>query len=345
MDKRKGIILAVVLFLLIGLGTFVFADEPNDDPGKNAGETNSPSDTNNDGSTTNPDEEREVQDEENSGTDDEGTTATNRRPSNSGSTEVIIGGGTGEDTPSTDNPSSDNGSNAGEGEENPGEVTEEPDTTAPVITINGESYQGKGNNIGYVNGDVILSLAEENLEVVVTKDGEELSFEDDMTLSLDGKYVITVTDEAGNVTSVEFSIDKSAPVVTGIEDGDITNTIGSITVADDNEVTILLNGNEVALEDIASLAEEGENILIVKDSLDNQTSITFTYDTTPIQAEWLYTLNSTYHNTNLVDKHYQVIGDGQKLYVELVFAEKFESVPTIAVGASEAVNMSCEWTN
>ncbi len=345
MDKRKGIILAVVLFLLIGLGTFVFADEPNDDPGKNTGETNGPSDTNNDGSTTNPDEESEVQDEENSGTDDEGTTATNRRPSNSGSTEIIIGGGTGGDTPSTDNPSSDNGSNAGEGEENPGEVTEEPDTTAPVITINGESYQGKGNNIGYVNGDVILSLAEKNLEVVVTKDGEELSFENGMTLSLDGKYVITVTDEAENKTVVEFSIDNSAPVVTGIEDGDITNTIGSITVADDNEVTILLNGNKVALEDIASLAEEGENILIVKDSLDNQTSITFTYDTTPIQAEWLYTLNSTYHNTNLVDKHYQVIGDGQKLYVELVFAEKFESVPTIAVGASEAVNMSCEWTN
>ena len=345
MDKRKGIILAVVLFLLIGLGTFVFADEPNDDPGKNTGETNGPSDTNNDGSTTNPDEESEVQDEENSGTDDERVTATNRRPSNSGSTEVIIGGGTGGETPSTDNPSSDNGSNAGEGEENPGEVTEDPDTTAPVITINGESYQGKGNNIGYVNGDVILSLAEKNLEVVVTKDGEELSFENGMTLSLDGKYVITVTDEAENKTVVEFSIDNSAPVVTGIEDGDITNTIGSITVADDNEVTILLNGNEVALEDIASLAEEGENILIVKDSLDNQTSITFTYDTTPIQAEWLYTLNSTYHNTNLVDKHYQVIGDGQKLYVELVFAEEFESVPTIAVGASEAVNMSCEWTN
>ncbi len=209
MDKRKGIILAVVLFLLIGLGTFVFADEPNDDPGKNTGETNGPSDTNNDGSTTNPDEESEVQDEENSGTDDEGTNATNRRPSNSGSTEIIIGGGTGGDTPSTDNPSSDNGSNAGEGEENPGEVTEDPDTTAPVITINGESYQGKGNNIGYVNGDVILSLAEKNLEVVVTKDGEELSFEYGMTLSLDGKYVITVTDEAGNVTSVELIIDQT----------------------------------------------------------------------------------------------------------------------------------------
>ena len=232
MDKRKGIILAVVLFLLIGLGTFVFADEPNDDPGKNTGETNGPSDTNNDGSTTNPDEESEVQDEENSGTDDERVTATNRRPSNSGSTQVIIGGNTGENTSSTDNPSSDNGSNAGEGEENPGEVTEEPDTTAPVITINGESYQGKGNNIGYVNGDVILSLAEENLEVVVTKDGEELSFEGGMTLSSDGNYIITVTDEAGNVTEVEVSIDTTAPVL-NFGNGKIVSEF-TVEATDDN---------------------------------------------------------------------------------------------------------------
>ena len=77
--------------MLIGLGTFVFADEP-EDPGNNTGETDSPNGTTNDGngSTTNPDDEGEVQDD-NSGTDDEGTTATNRRPSNSGSTEVIIG--------------------------------------------------------------------------------------------------------------------------------------------------------------------------------------------------------------------------------------------------------------
>lgn len=206
MDKRKGIILAVVLFLLIGLGTFVFADEPNDDPGKNTGETNGPSDTNNDGSTTNPDEESEVQDEENSGTDDERVTATNRRPSNSGSTQVIIGGNTGENTSSSN---TGNGSNDGEEEQNPGEVEEEPDTTAPVITINGESYQGKGNDIGYVNGDVILSLAEENLTVVVIKDGKELNFKDDMTLSSDGNYIITVTDEAGNITEVKVTIDKT----------------------------------------------------------------------------------------------------------------------------------------
>lgn len=283
MDKRKGIILAVVLFLLIGLGTFVFADEPNDDP-KNTGETNGPSDTNNDGSTTNPDEESEVQDEENSGTDDEGTTATNRRPSNSGSTQVIIGGGTGGETSSTDNPSSDNGSNAGEGEENPGEVTEEPDTTAPVITINGESYQGKGNNIGYVNGDVILSLAEENLEVVVTKDGEELSFEDGMTLSLDGKYVITVTDEAGNITEVEVSIDTTAPKF-NVTSGTHSDTAIEIEVTDMSLDYVLVynqDKDEETKENKSEfiLEEEATYKLTAVDKLGNETTVWVAIDKT-----------------------------------------------------------------
>ena len=284
MDKRKGIILAVVLFLLIGLGTFVFADEPNDDPGKNTGETNGPSDTNNDGSTTNPDEESEVQDEENSGTDDEGTTATNRRPSNSGSTEIIIGGGTGEDTPSTDNPSSDNGSNAGEGEENPGEVTEDPDTTAPVITINGESYQGKGNNIGYVNGDVILSLAEKNLEVVVTKDGKELNFEDDMTLSSDGNYVITVTDEAGNVTEVKVSIDTTAPKF-NVASGTHSDTAIEIEVTDMSLDYVLVynqDKDEETKENKSEfiLEEEATYKLTAVDKLGNETTVWVAIDKT-----------------------------------------------------------------
>ena len=343
MDKRKGIILAVILFLLIGLGTFVFANDPND-PGESREPADESPDTENDGNGSqeeNPDDESEVLDED-SGNGDSDRDELGQSDQEDEETDIIIGDD--DSNPSTPGENPENPTVPGDDEEDDEEVV---DTTAPVVTILGNTYQGEGpeNSIGYVNTDVVLSLVEEGLTVVIEKDGEALTFEDGMILSSDGNYVLTVTDEAENKTVVEFSIDKSAPVVTGIEDGDITNTIGSITVADDNVVTILLNGNEVALEDIASLAKEGENTLIVKDSLDNQTSITFTYDTTPIQAEWLYTLNSTYHNTNLVDKHYQVIGDGQKLYVELVFAEEFESVPTMAVGASEAVNMSCEWTN
>lgn len=354
MDKRKGIILAVVLFLLIGLGTFVFADEPNEDPGNNTGETDSPSDTTNNqnGSTTNPDDESEVQDD-NSGTDDEGTTV-NRRPAstNSEPIQVVIGGGTNSSpsTPSTDNPSSDNGSNAGEGEENPGEVTEEPDTTAPVITINGESYQGENNNIGYVNGDIILSLAEDNLEVVVTKDGEELSFKDDMTLSSDGKYVITVTDEAGNVTSVEFGIDKSAPVL--LVNGNVAengttiyvNEDAKITVEEENLKSFITNGHdrtENILNGSWTASKESSYSIIVTDIVGNTTAYTIVVDKTPIVVNHLYVLNNTHNKINVSnDVKYKVIGNGQDLYVEYVLKERFDSTPVITVGEKE-FEMTC----
>ena len=338
MDKRKGIILAVVIFLLIGLGTFVFANES-----LNGGDetTESPNGAN-DGSL----------DTDGSGDGGEEEDTPNEDDSDE-STPITIGGNN--DSGNNNSSSNDNDSNSstGNGNENngdsdssdPNEGTDDTDTSAPIITILDKSYQGLGNSIGYLATNVELVLAEENLEVTITQDGNPINFANGMTLSSDGVYKLTVTDASGNTTEVEFSIDKSAPVVSGIKDGDITNTIGDITVEDANEVTILLNGEEVSISDIASKVVEGQNTLVVRDSLDNEESITFTYDTKPIAKEWLYTLNQTYHNTDLEDKHYQVIGDNQKLYVELTFTEEFETTPIITVGTSEDINMSCSWTN
>ena len=338
MDKRKGIILAVVIFLLIGLGTFVFANES-----LNGGDetTESPNGAN-DGSL----------DTDGSGDGGEEEDTPNEDDSDE-STPITIGGNN--DSGNNNSSSNDNDSNSstGNGNENngdsdssdPNEGTDDTDTSAPIITILDKSYQGLGNSIGYLATNVKLVLAEENLEVTITQDGNPINFANGMTLSSDGVYKLTVTDASGNTTEVEFSIDKSAPVVSGIKDGDITNTIGDITVEDANEVTILLNGEEVSISDIASKVVEGQNTLVVRDSLDNEESITFTYDTTPIAKEWLYTLNATYHGTDLADKHYKVIGDGQDLYIELVFTEEFETTPIITVGTSEDINMSCSWTN
>lgn len=337
MDKRKGIILAVVIFLLIGLGTFVFANES-----LNGGDetTESPNGAN-DGSL----------DTDGSGDGGEEEDTPNEDDSDE-STPITIGGNN--DSGNNNSSSNDNDSNSstGNGNENngdsdsndPNEGTNDTDTSAPIITILDKSYQGLGNSIGYLATTVELVLAEENLEVTITQDGNPINFANGMTLSSDGVYKLTVTDASGNTTEVEFSIDKSAPVVSGIKDGDITNTIGDITVEDANEVTILLNGEKVSISDIASKVVEGQNTLVVRDSLDNEESITFTYDTTPIAKEWLYTLNATYHGTDLADKHYKVIGDGQDLYIELVFTEEFDSTPAITVGEAEAVNMSCKRT-
>ena len=351
MDKRKGIILAVVIFLLIGLGTFVFANPSNESLNGNDNNSNNNDNTQNDNldnEDTNDGSGEEGGEENTPNTDNNGGNSNNGSGSNSGlaqgddeedSTDVIIGddsenqgGNADEETPGDDD------------DQNGEEPSEPIDTSAPIVTILDKTYQGLGNAIGYVNTDVVLSLTEENLTVTIEKDGETLTFENGMTLSSDGAYKLTVSDSNSNVTVVEFSIDMSAPVISGIKDGDITNTIGDIAVEDANEVIILLNEKEVSISDIANKVLEGVNTLTVKDSLDNEVSISFTYDTTPIVKEWLYALNQTYHNTNLEDKYYQVIGDNQKLYVELTFIEEFTSVPEITVGATTS-EMVCGWTN
>ena len=337
MDKKKGIILAVIIFLLIGLGTFVFAN-PNEESLN--GNDNNSNNTNNTNDNENLDDENT-----NDGDGEEGETEEtqpNDVAQNEDPTDVIIGGGD-----SQTNTSGEENGNGGESQpSNPANPSNPADTSAPIVTILGKTYQGLGNTIGFVNTDVRLFVTEGNLTVeIVDEEGNSISFTDGMTLSNDGTYKISVSDASGNTTEVELSIDQSAPLISGILNGTITNTVGTITVDDVNEVTVLLNGSEVELDQIVNHLVQGVNTITATDSLGNKSEISFTYDTEAIKVEWLYTLNATYHNTELADKHYKVIGDGQDLYVELVFIEEFESIPAITVGNGEAVNMSCSRTN
>ena len=330
MDKKKGIILAVVIFLLIGLGTFVFANPSEESLNGNDNNSNNTNNTN----------DNENLDDENTndgdGEEGEDENTPNDVAQNEDPTDVIIGGG--------DSQTNTSGEENGNGEES--QPSNPADTSAPIVTILGKTYQGLGNTIGFVNTDVRLFVTEGNLTVeIVDEEGNSISFTDGMTLSNDGTYKISVSDASGNTTEVELSIDQSAPVISGILNGTITNTVGTITVDDVNEVTVLLNGSEVELDQIVNHLVQGVNTITATDSLGNESKISFTYDTEAIKVEWLYTLNATYHNTELADKHYKIIGDGQDLYVELVFTEEFESIPAITVGNGEAVNMSCSWTN
>ena len=54
-----------------------------------------------------------------------------------------------------------------------------------------------------------------------------------MTLAEDGKYTITLKDEAGNSTSVTFTIDQTKPVYTALGLLNLThyNEKGDVTVA------------------------------------------------------------------------------------------------------------------
>ena len=218
------------------------------------------------------------------------------------------------------------------------------DKTAPVVN--------NGNLDGaYVNHSVSLYIDEKNdYTLTVTRDGNELvGYQDNMfELSHDGVYVVTVVDVAGNETVVEFTIDKTNPVLyvndEKVEAGETiyVNEDAKMTVDETNLESFTSNGNdrtESILKGSWTAQNDGLYNIVVTDKAGNTATYTIVVDKTPIEKAWLYVLNNTYSKTNLEDKHYTVIGDGQELYVELVFEEMPATTPLIQIGNAEAISM------
>ena len=299
MDKKKIALIVVVLFLLIGLGSFVFA---------------------------NPDQDNDL---EGPGVSEDG---------GSGDGEVIDG------TEPTATPE----------EENDDSATE----TDPITTYgNGGNGTGTGAGNDGTTGGVgntdmsqyddarrIIEELENRVNSMQNKDDSndavDYRTDTDIIDMVNNLPDGTVKDELKNRLDAINKVldDTTAPVITGINNNDVTKENVTINVTDDNDVTFTatLDGEEI--EFTTPLTEEGHYVVTVTDKNFNTTTVEFTIDKTPIALDWLYVLNNS-------GTDYKVIGDGQKLYVELVFSEEFTSIPMIQIGNAEAVEMSCHWTN
>lgn len=94
-------------------------------------------------------------------------------------------------------------------------------------------------------------------------------------VTLEGTYTLLVTDAAFNVTVVGFAIDKTAPIVHGVEQGKVYNSGRTIIF---NEGTATLNG--AAFTSGTPVMQDGTYTLIVTDIAGNVTTVTFTIDKT-----------------------------------------------------------------
>ncbi|WP_405175391.1 S-layer homology domain-containing protein [Paenibacillus sp. FSL H8-0261] len=101
------------------------------------------------------------------------------------------------------------------------------------------------------------------------------SFTSGATVSAEGSYKLIVTDTAGNVTTVNFSINKTAPTVTGVADGTSYNVDRTITF---NEGTATMNGHQFTSG--ATVSAEGDYTLVVSNAAGNITTVNFTIDKT-----------------------------------------------------------------
>lgn len=140
------------------------------------------------------------------------------------------------------------------------------DKTAPKIT-------GVYPDWSY-NKDIIPSYEEED----ATLNGEK--YVKGTPISKEGKYVLEVTDKAGNKKSLSFTIDKTTPVISGVEDNafyreDVAPTFNEGTAnitfrnydTDEYDYREFKNGDK--------LTKDGSYELYVYDAADNITRVNF----------------------------------------------------------------------
>ena len=191
------------------------------------------------------------------------------------------------------------------------------DKTAPILTLNGVANGNITNknvtvswstNIGGVGSQLIAT--EDALSVkysVSTAEGFPANattvYSKGQELTMEGNYLLVISDKAGNSTSYKFTIDKTAPVLTlsGVVNGGFTNNsvaatwnknvggVGSQMVSEDDSViaryaiSATSSFPTVATTNYVAnnrLSAEGNYLLVISDKAGNSTSYKFTIDKT-----------------------------------------------------------------
>lgn len=137
--------------------------------------------------------------------------------------------------------------------------------------------------------DKTLSIL--NIEIPIYK---YTSIPTDEVIKAEGEYILVVYDKAYNLSAVKFTVDRSAPVIKGLEEGkEYYNTDVTITVEEANPYTVLGQDVTVTLtkknglpktykaNETFTLDKDGTYTIKAKDIAGNETEeITFTIDKT-----------------------------------------------------------------
>lgn len=147
------------------------------------------------------------------------------------------------------------------------------DTIAPELTVSGTTRGSKGKD------DVSVGFAENDMIVQLYKNGELAGdYVSETLITESGKYKVVATDKAGNVSEVEFEIDKIAPmlVITGVENGG--HTSGRVTLSELSEestVTVKLNAETIDYEIGETLTKVGKYTVTVTDECGSESVYEF----------------------------------------------------------------------
>ena len=162
------------------------------------------------------------------------------------------------------------------------------DKTAPTVSLIGNddatSSVYKTVKVNYSDNDIDVakySFSSTSYETPTN------AFTTGTSFTTEGYYSVSITDKAGNVTTKNFRIDKTAPTITGVEDGESYNSNKTITFSDNYSIDLsrfYINDSNVELSNntysLKTTSYTGEITVKIYDLAGNVTEKTFIIDVT-----------------------------------------------------------------
>lgn len=153
-------------------------------------------------------------------------------------------------------------------------------TNAPVITgVTNETYYNSFQHVYYsdVDNDIVSATYQIN-------GGEAVSFSSGIQITSLGKITITVIDETGNTTVLNYYQDFQNPNISGVVANGKYNTYKTISYSDNLGISsatyTVNNGVSKTLNNNTSVKEEGEILITVVDKAGNSSQIKYYQDVT-----------------------------------------------------------------
>lgn len=193
------------------------------------------------------------------------------------------------------------------------------DKTAPVVTLTGKKKVLEPGHYTYT----LQAVIEEEHAYTALLNGKEYVSGTDITAR--ENYTLVVTDVAGNVTTIEFAIDKDKPKIEGVVDGGLYNYDIVPTITDKNLDKVTLNDKDYVVG--TPIAEDGEYTIVAKDKAGNKHTVTFTIDKT---AATRISTDYYVHKLTQVGKIFYT-QKGNKITVNVKVNEQLKQIPTFTL--------------
>lgn len=163
------------------------------------------------------------------------------------------------------------------------------DRAKPVITAKNAAGTAVATN-AYVNtAGVTVAITDKNaVTQSVTRNGATMSWPSGNKFTLEGRYIITAKDKAGNTATYIFTIDRTAPIIT-VKNADgtvvanngysnsaqVTALVWDLSL---NTRTVTRNGAAFAWPSQSIFTQEGKYVVTATDKVGLKKTYTFTID-------------------------------------------------------------------